>query len=260
MKQERWALITGASSGIGKALAYRFAREGWRLALVARDAARLDALSRALTQELHTQALAIPADLASPDAPDGVFKRLNDRGIRISVLVNNAGSGACGLFHELPADKDRQMLSLNIAAVTSLTRLAVLHMRANGGGRILNVASTGAYQPGPYTAVYYATKAYVLSLSQALRKELKASGILVSALCPGATATEFSRRAGKADIKGAMTPEKVADCAYKGLMRGKAVIIPGLRNKILIAASKLLPGSASAAVVARIQRRLTKAF
>ncbi len=253
-------MITGASSGIGMALALRFAKEGWQLVLVARDAARLSALAEIIEDDFKVRTFVIPKDLTSHDAPKEIFDKLDISGIRIDALINNAGAGACGLFHDIPGDKDVQMIDLNIRAVTSLSKLAILHMRKAGGGKILNVASTGSYQPGPYIAVYYATKAYVLSLSQAMRKELKKTGIVVSTLCPGSTATDFSRRAGKADIGGAMVPGKVADCAYKGLIKGKAVIIPGARNKFFIAVSKLLPGGLSAAIVERIQRRLTETF
>ncbi len=260
MNKEKWALITGASSGIGMSLALRFAKEGWQLVLVARDAARLSALSEIIEDDFHVRTFIIQKDLTSATAAAEIFEQLDQSGIRLDALINNAGAGACGLFHEIPGDKDVQMIDLNIRAVTSLSKLAVSHMRQTGGGKILNVASTGSYQPGPYIAVYYASKAFVLSFSQALRAELRSSGVVVSTLCPGSTATEFSRRAGKAEIKGAMAPDKVADCAYKGLMKGKAVIIPGFHNKIFIAFSKLMPGSLSAAIVAHIQRKLTESF
>lgn len=255
---DKWALITGASSGIGRALSLRFAKEGWNVVLVARDATSLENLSDTMTKNYHIKSIVICKDLSSQNAAQQIFHQLSE--IQIHVFINNAGSGACGLFQDIPSDKDMQMIDLNIRAVTSLTKLAIHHMRQNGGGKILNVASTGAYQPGPYTAVYYATKAYVLSLTQALHNELKGSGILISALCPGSTSTAFSCRAGKADIKGAMSPEKVADCTYKGLIKNKAIIIPGYQNKILIAGSKLFPSRLNAFIVARIQRKLTESY
>lgn len=260
MIQNKWALITGASSGIGMALALRFAKEGWHLVLVARDLAKLSAFSEIIEETYQVRNVVIQMDLLNQDAPRRIFDQLSAGGICIDVLVNNAGIGACGLFQDIPDDKHAQIISLNICALTSLSKLAINHMRQNGSGKILNVASTGAYQPGPYIAVYYATKAYVLSFSQALRKELKHSEIVVSALCPGSTSTAFSARAGKADIKGAMSAEKVADIAYKGLAKGRAVIIPGAANKVLVLFSKLLPGSLSAAIVNRIQKKLTESF
>lgn len=260
MNRKQWALVTGASSGIGMALAIRFAKAGWHVVLVARDGARLYALAEIIEADFKVRTFVIQKDLTSRTAAAELFALLFQNDIRIDVLINNAGAGACGLFQGIPDDKNIQMIDLNIRAVTQLTKLAVDHMLQYGGGKILNVASTGSYQPGPYIAVYYASKAYVLSFSQALRKELKKTGVTVSTLCPGSTATEFSQRAGKADIRGAMTPEKVADCAYIGLVKGRAVIIPGFQNKLLIAVSKLLPGSVSAAIVARIQRKLFETF
>lgn len=259
MNHENWALITGASSGIGLALSFRFAKEGWHLVLVARDAVRLSDLSQKLEKDFQVKTVVMPMDLTCANAAQELFEQLSGKGIRINALINNAGSGACGSFIDTPSDKDMQTIDLNIRAVTLLTKSVITHMHGNGG-KILNVASTGSYQPGPFIAVYYASKAYVLSLTQALRKELKGSGIVVSALCPGSTATEFSRRAGKKDIKNSMTPEKVADCAYKGLMKGKAVIIPGLKNKMFILASKLLPAGWSASIVGHVQRNLVKYF
>ncbi len=260
MNNPSWVLITGASTGIGKMLALRFARQGHHLVLVARSADKLSPLSEYISKQYHVRAIAIPKDLTDSGAPEEIFDLLLEQNIRLDVLINNAGAGQCGLFENIDQQKNDQMIDLNIRALTALTNHAVHHMRRYGGGKILNVASTGSYQPGPYIAVYYASKAYVLSFTQALRHELKGSGITVSALCPGSTATEFSQRAGKADIKGAMPPQKVANLAYKGLYKGKAVIIPGLMNKIFIALSKLLPGSLSASIVARVQRKLIETF
>jgi short-subunit dehydrogenase len=227
---------------------------------VSRNAERLCALSEFISEQYHVRVVVIPKDLTAVSAAEEIFSQLLQQDIQLDVLINNAGAGQCGLFEDIDQAKNNQMIDLNIRALTELTNLAVHHMRRHGGGKILNVASTGSYQPGPYIAVYYATKAYVLSLTQAIRKELKGSGITISALCPGSTATEFSQRAGKADIKGAMSPQKVANAAYKGLYKGKAVIIPGFINKLFILTSKLLPGALSASVVARIQRKLTESF
>ncbi len=260
MNNSRWVLITGASTGIGKELALCFARNGHSVVLVARSENKLCDLSEMIAKRHHVQVVVIPKDLTAIHAPKEIFAELLNQNIQLDVLINNAGAGRSGLFKDNDQSHNNQMIDLNIRSLTALTHLAVHHMRRHGGGKILNVASTGSYQPGPYIAVYYATKAYVLSFTQALRKELKGSGITVSALCPGSTATEFSKRAGKADIKGAMSPHKVAETAYKGINKNKSVIIPGLLNKIFILASKLLPGTISASIVARIQRKLTESF
>jgi len=161
--------------------------------------------------------------------------------ISIDVLINNAGVGYCGLFHEINMESHGLVIQTNIVALTELTYLISNQMIKNGGGKILNVASTGAYQPGPYTAVYYASKAYVLSLTEALSIELKKYNIQVSGLCPGTTKTDFHQRAGKRELRGAMSPKLVAEIGYKEFMKGKSIIIPGIKNKIAIGISRVLP-------------------
>lgn len=255
---EKWALVTGASSGIGKEFSFLLAQDGYNIILVSRDIQRLDRIAEDLKNEFGINAKAIQTDLSNPQAAARIFEQIED--LHISLFINNAGAGICGLFIETDINKDIGIINTNIASLTVLTKLAAVHMIKHGGGKILNVASTGAYQPGPYTAVYYATKAYVLSLTQAVRKELKGTGVDVCALCPGATATEFSKRAGKNDVKGAMPAGTVAQCGYKGLQKGKAVIIPGLWNKVFIAFSKLLPGNVTASAVAMIQKKLIDGF
>ena len=256
MSKNDWVLVTGASSGIGRELACVFAAHQYNLVLCARDEQKMRESAAALAAQHGVETMVIQKDLTAPDAAKELFEQIEQKRIDISILVNNAGAGKSGLFNDIDLHTHMQIISLNIGALTGLTRLAAAHMAKRNGGRILNVASTGAYQPGPYTAVYYATKAYVLSLSQALRRELKPSGIDVCALCPGATRTEFSNRAGKKDLKKAMSARAVAYRGYKGLMKNKGVIIPGIGNKIMIVLSKLLPGSVAAAVVANIQKKL----
>lgn len=253
-------LITGASTGIGRALAEQFAQNGFALLLTARNPNTLAQAAERLTAAYGVEVHAFPMDLSRAGAAEALYRRITAEGHCVDILVNNAGAGACGLFHELPLQGDADMAELNMMALTVLTKLFARDMIARGGGKILNVASTGAYQPGPYIAVYYATKAYVLSLSQALTDELAPFGISVSALCPGATKTEFSRRAGKLDMRGAMTPDYVASCAYRGLMRGKRVIIPSLAMKLGVAASKILPGRVSAYIVGKAQKRLAQGY
>lgn len=254
MNSQKWALVTGASSGIGKEFVFILARNGYNVILVSRDIQRLNGIAVQLENEFGIKTRTIQKDLSNPYAAVELFKQIED--LHISVFVNNAGAGICGPFIESDIEKDTDIINTNIASLTALTKLAAARMLQQNSGKILNVASTGAYQPGPYTAVYYASKAYVLSLTQAVREELKGTGIDICTLCPGATATEFSKRAGKSDIKRAMPASAVARCGYKGLLKGKAVIIPGLWNKLFIAFSKLLPGSITACAVAKIQKRL----
>lgn len=252
------AVITGASSGIGLALAQVLAERGHDLVLVARDVQKLSAIAQELSTKHGIKPTPIQMDLSKPGAAAALFAQIED--MPVGIFINNAGAGQCGPFLNTDSEKDAGIISLNITALTELCKLAAAHMQARGGGSILNVASTGAYQPGPYIAVYYASKAYVLSFTQALRKELAGSGVAVSALCPGATATDFSRRAGKRDIRGAMSARAVALRAYKGLQKNKGVIIPGAGNKLAVLFSRLVPGALSARIVGRIQKKIFEEF
>jgi uncharacterized protein len=260
MTPNKTALITGASSGIGRQLARLFAEDGYDLVIVARSGLGLEEAATELRGIGGREIRAMRRDLSKPGSAAELHEELSALGIRPCVLVNNAGIGSCGLFHEADPAKDLEMIEVNISSLTTLTKLFARDMIEGGGGRILNVASTGAYQPGPYVAVYYATKAYVLSFSQAIRNELADYGVLVSVLCPGATMTEFSHRAGKNDAKGAMSARYVAERAYAAFMRGDEVIIPGLLNKIGVACAKLLPRSLSASFIRSSQEELTRAF
>ena len=231
-------LITGASSGIGLELAKVFAAHGHALALVARSADTLEGVARQLATRHGIRALAVVADLSAPGAPDEVFGRVRNAGLRVDVLVNNAGTGLGGAFAATDLATELRMITLNVMALTHLTKLSLPGMLERGAGRILNVASTAAFAPGPLMAVYYATKAYVLSFSEALAAELRGTGVTVTALCPGPTRTGFQSAA---RIDGARLfrmpwvtdAATVARLGFKGLMRGKPIVIPGLLNKLL---------------------------
>ena len=189
------ALVTGASSGIGLELATLLAKNRHGVVLVARGKDRLDGIARGLTEEFGVAATVLPADLADPAAPLDVFLTLAERKVAIDVLVNDAGFGVYGFFADTPLEKELAMIQVNVTALTHLTKLFLPGMLERRRGRILNVASTAAFQPGPLMAVYYATKAYVLSFSEALGNETAGSGVTVTALCPGPTLTHFQRRA-----------------------------------------------------------------
>lgn len=251
-------LLTGASSGIGLELARLFARDGYRLVLVARSREALEALADELRERHRAEVHVAPADLTDPGAPERLMAELRQRGLAVDMLVNNAGAGKVGPFVDIPWPEDEAVIQLNMAALTRLIKEVLPGMREKGRGRILNVASTGSYQPGPLTAVYYASKAYVLSLSLALRHELAPDGIQVTAFCPGATRTAFSGRAGKRDQPGAMSAERVARIGYSGFLRGRAVVVPGVGNKLAVAASRLLPASFLARLVFRLQERVIR--
>lgn len=234
MSENGTVLITGASSGIGYELARVFAANHHNLVLVARSQDGLQKLADELIIQYKIRADVIVQDLSLQGAAQSIFETVSNRRLSIDILINNAGAGTIGMFHETDEAKDHEMVQLNIVALTQLTKLFSREMINNGGGKILNVASTGSFSPGPFIAVYYATKAYVLSLSEALYTELKPYGILVSTLCPGATKTDFANRAGKKDAPGAMRADKVARVAYEGLLKNKRLIIPGIMNKLLV--------------------------
>jgi len=251
------ALITGASMGLGLGLATLFARDGYRLVLVARSHDRLTAVGDELHSRYGVQVKVLAKDLASSNAAEEIVQALRSEMISVDVLVNNAGFGSNGPFAESDPADQLAMIQVNVTALTHLTRLLLPDMIRRKTGRIMNVASTAAFFPGPMMAVYYASKAYVLSFSQALSEELRGTGVTVTALCPGPTRTGFQARAGTSDSavgKGMlmMNAESVAAAGYRDLMKGKRVSVPGFLNKLSIITARLTPTS----VVMRILRIL----
>ena len=260
MERRRTALVTGASSGIGLDLAKRFAAEGYDVALVARSEGKLKEVAAALEAEHHVRTHVVTADLAQPRAAEALVAELDQRGIEVDVLVNNAGYALYGAFTDIDLADELAMIQVNIVALTHLTKLLVRKMVARKEGRVLNVASTAAFQPGPLMAVYYATKAYVLSFSEALANELAPSGVTVTALCPGPTRTGFQARAQMEQSKlvrgrEIMTAETVARVGYDGLMKGKTVVIPGVGNKMMAQAVRFLPRNTVTKIVRNAQER-----
>jgi short-subunit dehydrogenase len=241
----RTALVTGASSGIGLELTRLLARDKYRLAIVARRRERLDDLSAYCRHISGHEVLSIVKDLSKPEAPAEVADELRDAGFHVDVLVNNAGSAAYGHFANNDWPKERDTLQLNIATPTELTHRLLPGMISRRYGRILNVASTAAFSGLPYLAVYAATKAYLLSFSVGLAAELAGTGVTVTALCPGATDSEFAEATGaqKSQLfaRKGMTPEEVAAAGYRGCMKGTRIVIPGTLNKLLNISSRLVP-------------------
>ncbi len=250
------ALITGASSGIGEALAHALAARGSHLILVARREDRLQALAQTLSARHGVQAHVIPADLTAPGAAQRLSEDLTRRGLTVDLLINNAGFATHGAFEGQSLGRQRDEITLNVTALVDLTHHLLPGMLDRGRGGVLNVASTAALQPDPYMAVYGATKAFVLSFSEALWAETRGRGVTVTALCPGATETPFFDVVGaqEASVGRRDTPERVAHAGLRALERGRSHVIPGAANYALGQLSRFVPRAAAALVAARLLR------
>jgi hypothetical protein len=240
------ALVTGASGGIGYELAKLFAKDRYDLVLVARSNDTLNQFAGELRQQFGVRVKTVSLDLATAPAGKILFDHLEGEKIAVDVLVNNAGFGVFGEFAAMAEVEVLGQVHLNVAALTHLTRLFLPGMLARRSGKIMNVASTAAFQPGPLMAVYYATKAYVLSLSEALANEVAGTGVTVSCFCPGPTDTGFQKRAGIENSRlfkkiGAMNSETVARDGYRGLMGGRTVVISGIQNWLLAESVRFAP-------------------
>jgi short-subunit dehydrogenase len=251
------ALVTGASSGLGLEYARLFAAAKHDVLLVARRRDRLEALAAELRSAHAVAAHVVAADLASPHGPEQVFAEA--RRLEVEFLVNNAGLGASGAFAELPLERELEMIQVNLTALVSLTRLFLPAMLARKRGRILNVGSTAGFPPGPFMAVYYASKAFVNSFTEALWYELRGTGVTATVSCPGATATEFSGVAGNDRSLlfrlGAASAATVAKQGYRAMMKGKPMVVHGLRNKLTIQSLRLTPRALTRAVAASLNPR-----
>lgn len=252
------ALITGASSGIGLELARLFAKDKHNVVLVARTREKLQQLANELQQQYSVQVWIIAADLSETTSVESIFKTLQQENIEIDFLVNNAGFGDFGFFKDSKWKKQEAMINVNITTLTYLTWLFLPSMITKGFGRIMNVASTAAFQPGPTMSVYYATKAYVLHFSEAIDNELEGTGVTVTALCPGPTESGFQAAAGLQERKMVkwkklLTSKQVADYGYKAMKKGKTVAIHGLGNYFLAQASRFVPRKWVVKIARRIQ-------
>ena len=250
------ALVTGASSGIGRALAHQFAADGHDLVVVARRAAALDELVREVTRAYGVKATAISVDLAQPAGPRQIYDELSRAATTIDVVVNNAGFGLGGAVAALPLDRQLEMIQVNVIALTELTRLFLPGMLERNRGGVLNVGSTAGFQPGPLMAVYYATKAYVVSFTEALAEELAGSALRVSCLCPGPTATGFAEEAHMTESRlfrlGTMNATDVARIGYAGWKQRKVLVVPGIMNRFGV----VLVGVSPRSLVRRLIKRL----
>jgi short-subunit dehydrogenase len=266
-KPRQVVVVTGASAGIGAALARVFAAHGHDLVLIARREGRLDALADEIAAAGHMRPLVLPVDLVGPGGAERIASQLGAHGLEPQYVVNNAGFGLVGEAAELHRAEQLAMIDLNVRVLTELS-LAFVDPLSRLRGGILNVASVAGFLPGPGMAVYYATKAYVLSFSEALHRELKSRGVRVTALCPGPVPTEFQARAGIPEVElpnGQRVPralgsnslsrtaEQVAAAGYAGLMRGHRVVIPGIGNKAVALLARLTPHRVMLEIIARSQ-------
>lgn len=252
------ALITGAASGIGYELACMFAAKNYDLVLVDRNEFKLLEVAIDFKDKFNTLVKTIVKDLSFPYAAEEIFAELQKEHIPVQVLVNNAGFGSYGFFNETNLIAELELLQVNLVCLTHLTKLFLKDMVKQGKGKILNVSSAAAFQPGPLMAVYFASKAYVLSFSEAIANELENTGVTVTVLCPGSTVSAFHERTGMADSnllkgKNMMDAKTVAQMGYDGLMRGKTIVIPGLVNKILAKLVGFFPRNLVTKVVRTMQ-------
>lgn len=256
------ALITGASSGIGLELAKIHASKGDNLVLVARNKSKLDGLKLEFERKFNIQVHIIDKDLSAINSAQEVYDETRSKGITIDYLINNAGFGDFGLFYETDWNKELQMINLNITTLTHFTKLFLKDMVARRGGKIMNVASTAAFQSGPTMAVYYATKAYVLNFSEAINNEVSDAGVTVTALCPGATESGFQAAAEMEEsalVKGKKLPtsKEVAEYGYKAMMQGKPVAIHGLMNYIMANSVRFLPRKWVVKITRKVQDKVS---
>ncbi len=250
------ALITGASSGIGLELARLFAADGYRLVLVARNRGALRALGDELRTRHNIEVRVSPKDLAHPASPVELHQELQEAGIVLDVLVNNAGFGGSGPFMKTDWNNEAEMMQVNLVALTHLTKLFLPQIRAREG-KVMNVASVASFLPGPYMAIYYASKAFVLSFSQALAEELRGTGTTVTCLCPGPVETGFQKRAGVGDTSLVRSPllvdvVEVARAGYEGMKQGKRLVIPGWKNRMAVESLRVSPRSLVTKMVSRM--------
>jgi uncharacterized protein len=251
------ALITGSSSGIGNELARVHAKNGDNLVLVALDKGKLDELKKDIEDKHKVRVYTIEKDLTFPCAVDEVYKELKQQGISVDYLINNAGFGDFGHFAESDWTKQEKMINLNITALVHLTRLFLPDMIERRSGKIMNVASTASFQPGPTMAVYFATKAFVLSFSEAISNELIDKGITVTALCPGSTDTGFHAivigDSRLVKVRKKSSPALVAEFGYRAMMKGKTVAIHGLKNAFMATSVRFIPRALVVKAARKIQ-------
>jgi short-subunit dehydrogenase len=259
--QGQWSLVTGASSGIGLALARELARRGSHVVLVARNRAQLETAASTMVEEFDVRTEVLTADLADPHSPDALAAELSARGLAIDVLVNNAGVGAWGEFAYTKLEEERRLVELNVLSYMALTKLVLPGMLSRRRGRILNVASTAGFFPGAHMAAYYASKAFVLSFSQSVARELGGSGVSVTCLCPGPVRTHFIEGQ---DMRLFRTPlvldaSRVAEAGVAGLLAGRRIVVPGFLNWLIVESGRFSPRRMGEAIAGYLNRSSVRA-
>ena len=254
------ALVTGAAQGIGYELSRLFAQDGYRLILIARREEKLKETAAALEKEFSVEVKIVLKDLSRPQAAQEIYNQLKEENILVDVLVNNAGYGLHNAFYENTLADELSMIDLNIVSLVEMAKLFGADMVERGHGKILNIGSIAAYKPGPFSAIYYGTKAFVVKFSEALAGELQGTGVSVSVLCPGPTRTGFQRRSGSVGNKAAemnmMPADVVAKIGYAAFKKGQVIIIPGLKNKVMALMFRFLPVSWSLSLVRTVQKTI----
>jgi short-subunit dehydrogenase len=257
-KTGQTVLVTGASSGLGADFARLAAHDGHDVVVVARRLDQLEALATRLRDEFGVEVHVIAHDLSQPLAAEALVHELTERGITVDQLINNAGVGSTGAFVTADTERELAMLTLNVTTLVHLTRLLLPGMVERTQGRVLNVSSTAGFLPGPFMADYYATKAFVTSFSQALAHEVRGTGVTVTVLCPGPTATEFAGTAGVEGSRlfalGTMTAARVAQLGWRGMQRGRTMVVPGWRNKLTVMSLRTAPRGVATSIAATLNQ------
>lgn len=256
---KRVALVTGASAGLGRELARLFAKDGHDVVLVARSAPKLEELAAELRKDHGVEAHVIPADLVDPGAPAAIEREVEKRGLSIDFLVNNAGFGSNGAFLDLDLKRELDMIDVNVRALLELSHRFGVAMKKRGSGRVMNIASTAGFQPGPFMSTYYATKAFVVSFTEGLAHELEGTGVTATCYCPGATATEFASTAGNDKTRlfqrsGVADAKEVAADAYRAMMKGQLLSIHGVLNWIAMQSVRFTPRAVIRSVAASLNK------
>jgi len=256
MSHNSTILITGATSGIGYGLAQTYAKAGHDLVLTARTHFQLEHMAEQFANDYNIQVFIIPDDLSDPDAPQRIYAMTKMHNIHVDILINNAGFGLQGKFSQTNLTTELNMIQVNISALTELTKLFLEDMIREGQGHIVNIASTAAFQPGPYMAVYYATKSYVLHFSEALREELKKTGVSVTTICPGPTKTNFENTANMEFSKNfnIMHVDEAVNLTFHAIQQKKHIAILGNKNKWLAFSTRFAPYYLLTKIVARLQK------